>query len=689
MKKLLYILLFVPFTFLGQDDYSLSFDDVDDYVIIDNPIYSAEEFSLNCWVKFYQSGPNENGNLIGNWSMHPGGAYLLFYSTYQGNQTISAIVGGDEESVHLETPLQSGDFNTWNFISLTYDGTHSKLYINGNLRDSLYGEFGTIEGSNIATFGVEENYNFGQGINAHYGGLMDEISIWNKSLSNQEIQSYMSCPPTGHEESLVGYWKVNEISSNIIYDASVNENHGIIYGGATLSEDVPENTCIINTIYDSIPQFGEYDFIGEYGSSLYYISNFTSSWESANESSNNFGGHLVTISSQEENDFVMDAIFEHGLNPGGTNNYQAWIGLYQNINSADYSEPYGGWEWITGEPLNYTNWASQGSGNFVHITDNNCPLNIYGAQIPENECGVWDDAILSSNLTSAFHVMEFEYGCTDVSAYNYNSISIVDDGSCLTYEEYTIDSLNNVVEQATISLSSLQQALDTWNTTIDLSSGWNMFGYGCPSSIDVAAGLSNHTESIIITKDNNGAVYMPEFGFNGIGDFTPGYGYQIKLTEAIEGFSLCDWYVNDIPEDNIVSLQDYIIQLEDSIELLNALPTYEVGDYAEGGIVFYVDEAGQHGLVVSDIIAYISHSDINEHVNNFNSNGVYQDWYFPSIEELESINQSVGLSQLPTWYWSSSYFGNDGNCDLYWGIGGDTDTNCDNTNGHIVVIRSF
>ena len=59
---------------------------------------------------------NENGNLIANWSMDPGGSYLLYYSTYQGNQTISAIVGGDEETVYLETPLQSGDFNTWNFI---------------------------------------------------------------------------------------------------------------------------------------------------------------------------------------------------------------------------------------------------------------------------------------------------------------------------------------------------------------------------------------------------------------------------------------------------------------------------------------------------------------------------------------------------------------------------------------------
>ena len=105
------------------------------------------------------------------------------------------------------------------------------------------------------------------------------------------------------------------------------------------------------------------------------------------------------------------------------------------------------------------------------------------------------------------------FGCTAEWAQNYNPYANIDDGSCISQEEYTIDSLNNVVEQATISLSSLQQALDTWNTKIDLSAGWNMFGYGCPTSIDVADGLSNFTESVIITKDNNGAAYFPEFGF--------------------------------------------------------------------------------------------------------------------------------------------------------------------------------
>ena len=112
---------------------------------------------------------------------------------------------------------------------------------------------------------------------------------------------------------------------------------------------------------------------------------------------------------------------------------------------------------------------------------------------------------------------------------NYNYDANTDDGSC--YSDI---------------LTQLYITFDSWNSSIDLVEGWNMYGYGCPTPIDVSQALSNYVESIIITKDNNGNVYMPEFGFNGIGDYIQGYGYQIKLTEAIEGFSLCDWYVNDL-----------------------------------------------------------------------------------------------------------------------------------------------
>jgi hypothetical protein len=204
----------------------------------------------------------------------------------------------------------------------------------------------------------------------------------------------------------------------------------------------------------------------------------------------------------------------------------------------------------------------------------------------ENEVfGCTDELSLNYSISATendYSCVSAIFGCTDSISVNYSDTANVDDGSCLSVEEYTIDSLETELltlnEEATTSLSSLQQALDTWNTTIDLSAGWNMFGYGCPSPIDIAEGLSNHTESINIVKDNNGSVYMPEFGFNGIGDFTPGFGYQIKVTEAIEGFSLCDWYVNDIPEDNIVSLQEEVVSLSEENtslqELVDSLSTY-------------------------------------------------------------------------------------------------------------------
>jgi len=185
-----------------------------------------------------------------------------------------------------------------------------------------------------------------------------------------------------------------------------------------------------------------------------------------------------------------------------------------------------------------------------------------------------------------------------------------------------------------------------------------MFGYGCPSSIDLAQGLSSHTELIAMVKDNNGSAYIPEFGFNGIGDLTPGFGYQIKVTDAIEGFSLCDWYVNDIPEDNIVSLQEENSSLQTELDSIYAtgctdslacnylvgnlyedgscqyseggidcegnITEYLLGMEAEGGIVFYIDETGEHGLVaaIEDLPGSYQWGCFEEYVEGADGQGV-------------------------------------------------------------------
>ena len=68
------------------------------------------------------------------------------------------------------------------------------------------------------------------------------------------------------------------------------------------------------------------------------------------------------------------------------------------------------------------------------------------------------------------------------------------------------------------------------DNSIELVPGWNMIGYLRlePAAADLALGGLVDAGNLIIAKDYLGAAFLPEFGFNGIGDLMPGSGYQIK-----------------------------------------------------------------------------------------------------------------------------------------------------------------
>ena len=157
--------------------------------------------------------------------------------------------------------------------------------------------------------------------------------------------------------------------------------------------------------------------------------------------------------------------------------------------------------------------------------------------------------------------------------------------------------------------------------SIDLESGWNIFGYVCQEPKDVIDGLTDYQDFIVIVKNQEGLAYLPEWNYNGIGNLQPGYGYQIKVTETIATFNLCD-----VSEQNTAALQAEIDSLNsygcmdplacnfDINHLYNDnfcsypqlgydcegnISEYVIGMEAEGGIVFYIDESGQHGLVAA------------------------------------------------------------------------------------------
>jgi hypothetical protein len=65
----------------------------------------------------------------------------------------------------------------------------------------------------------------------------------------------------------------------------------------------------------------------------------------ASQWAQNRGGHLVTLTSEAENSFVAN------LSPG-----DFILGGYQDRASSQYSEPAGGWRWVTNEPWTFSAW---------------------------------------------------------------------------------------------------------------------------------------------------------------------------------------------------------------------------------------------------------------------------------------------------------------------------------------------
>ncbi len=105
-------------------------------------------------------------------------------------------------------------------------------------------------------------------------------------------------------------------------------------------------TCLINADSDRI----RFALNGHY----YQRIDIAMTWHEACVYCQKLGGHLVTITSKEENDFVYRNLGIDGIN--------IWIG------ATDETEE-GTWQWVTGEPFIYSNWATQMPDDYQHGQD--------------------------------------------------------------------------------------------------------------------------------------------------------------------------------------------------------------------------------------------------------------------------------------------------------------------------------
>lgn len=196
----------------GISHSGLDFNAIDGGVTIPanaNLNLTGDEISLTFWFKM-----NE---------IAEAGCFLFHNTKYivyiDGNGKVSfAIYNPTYHSIVTNWSDRILDTD-WHFVAATYDGTTMKLFIDNQLMNSSE-QSGNLN-SRVAEIhiGNQSSYRF-------LDGLMDEVAIYNRALTIDEINTmYNTIPnPDTGDGNLVSWWPMNEFGGTAVPDAHGNNN---------------------------------------------------------------------------------------------------------------------------------------------------------------------------------------------------------------------------------------------------------------------------------------------------------------------------------------------------------------------------------------------------------------------------------------------------------------------------------
>ena len=116
----------------------------------------------------------------------------------------------------------------------------------------------------------------------------------------------------------------------------------------------------------SVTSLGDLIYLGEFGGHSYFRNTQDLNWNDAKQAAENLGGYLASIHTIEENTAIINFGF-----------FRGWIGLYQDTNSSNYSEPSGGWKWVASIPSE----ESMYENIIVEFLRNGTIVNTYNQQL--------------------------------------------------------------------------------------------------------------------------------------------------------------------------------------------------------------------------------------------------------------------------------------------------------------------
>ncbi len=247
---------------MGQSNYSLWFDGQNSYVEFsfaeNHDLFN--DFSIEVWVKF-DSIPS--GRILSKVGWFDPGDTVSSYSVYFDETKpykviFSSWVGEFPNIEHEAISTLSLNSEHWHYIVVTYTKANStkKIYVDGVLAFNE-DNTGNIGYNGRPLFVGAFKTNLGDVI-FPFKGNIDEIRIWQKALTQEEILVNMNNAIVGNEINLVGLWHFNEGIGDTLFDSSLYNVKGVI------NEAIWGEGFVITSVNETKLNINNFDLIQNY-----------------------------------------------------------------------------------------------------------------------------------------------------------------------------------------------------------------------------------------------------------------------------------------------------------------------------------------------------------------------------------------------------------------------------------------
>jgi|GEM_PF-3051256 len=196
-------------------------------IIPNNKLNLTNKWTFETWIK-----PT---NLLGKYILNKNAVSVYTNKKSAGlkdNSLVVKFILEDGSTIRFTSEDSSLALYKWQHIALSYDFANQtmEILINGKSQEL------STDKSNIFVNPIMNNEldtliigNNNTGLR-NLMGKMDEVRIWNKALTSDEINANIYKYLVGTEDSLIGYWNFNEGNGQKVVDISNNGNIGNILG---------------------------------------------------------------------------------------------------------------------------------------------------------------------------------------------------------------------------------------------------------------------------------------------------------------------------------------------------------------------------------------------------------------------------------------------------------------------------